>query len=231
MPIAEMRNISKVFKTKTGTVQALKDVSLSIEEGSFTVILGKSGSGKSTLLNILGFMDDPTSGKYYFDGEDVSNLSPDQKAVCRLEKIGFVFQQFNLIYSMTAFENIELPLGYRGIKKDERRRRVNEMLEFVGLSDRSAHKPGDLSGGQQQRVAIARALINDPAVILADEPTGNLDKKTSDDIIDLFVSLNEQGRTIVMVTHDPEIAGRANKVYHMEDGKLIEMSQYQSGIN
>ena len=231
MPIAEMRNISKVFKTKTGTVQALNEVSLSIEEGSFTVILGKSGSGKSTLLNILGFMDDPSSGEYLFDGSNALKLSSDEKAKYRLEKIGFVFQQFNLLYGMTAFENIELPLGYRGIKKDERIQRVNEMFEFVGLSDRSAHKPGDLSGGQQQRVAIARALINDPAVILADEPTGNLEKKTSDGIIDLFVSLNEQGRTIVMVTHDPEIAGRANKVYHMGDGKLIEMSQYQSGIH
>lgn len=222
MPIAEMRNISKVFKTKTGTVQALNEVSLSIEEGSFSVILGKSGSGKSTLLNILGFMDDPSSGEYLFDGIDALSLSSDEKAGYRLEKIGFVFQQFNLIYSMTAFENVELPLGYRGMETNERRERAEGMLKAVGLSERKDHKPQDMSGGEQQRVAVARALAGKPRLLLADEPTGSLDRESSESLISLMLKLHaEYKQTMIIVTHDEKIADLADNVYILDSGNII----------
>ena len=221
MPIAEMRNISKVFKTKNGTVKALKEVSLSIEEGSFTVILGKSGSGKSTLLNILGFMDDASSGEYLFDGSNTLKLSSVEKAKYRLEKIGFVFQQFNLIFSMTAFENVELPLGYRGMEINERRERVDGILRAVGLSERKDHKPQDMSGGEQQRVAVARALAGKPRLLLADEPTGSLDKESSESLISLMLKLHEEYRqTMIIVTHDEKIADFADNVYQMDLGEI-----------
>ncbi len=224
MPIAEMRNISKVFKTKTGTVQALNEVSLSIEEGSFTVILGKSGSGKSTLLNILGFMDDPSSGEYLFDGSNALKLSSSEKAKYRLEKIGFVFQQFNLIYSMTAFENVELPLGYRGIEINERRKRVDDMLKAVGLSERKDHKPQDMSGGEQQRVAVARALAGKPRLLLADEPTGSLDRESSESLISLMLKLHEKYKqTMIIVTHDEKMSDLADNVYILDRGNIIRM--------
>ena len=225
MPIVEMNNISRTFKTETGVVEALKNVSLKIEENSFTVILGKSGSGKSTLLNIMGFMDVPSSGEYLFDGKDTARLSSTEKAGYRLEKIGFVFQQFNLIYTMTAFENVELPLGYRNINRDERRRRVDELLSAVGLSERKTHKPSDMSGGEQQRVAVARALAGNPRLLLADEPTGNLDRESSKSLISLILKLREEyGQTMVIVTHDETLAEIADSVYCMDSGRITDIS-------
>ena len=224
MPFLELKNVNRIYRTNSGIVEALKNINIGIEDGSFTVILGKSGSGKSTLLNIIGMMDEPSSGEYYYNGEDTLKLSASQKAEFRLNKIGFIFQQFNLIYTMTAFENIELPLGYRGIKSDDRKKRVFEMLEFVGLSDRAGHKPQDMSGGEQQRIAVARALVGNPRVILADEPTGNLDKESADSLISLMLTLHgEYRQTMIIVTHDEKIACLADNVYRMDSGKITKV--------
>jgi putative ABC transport system ATP-binding protein len=217
----EMKNINKVYKMGEVTLEALKEVSLAIGPGEFISIMGPSGSGKSTLLNIIGCLDTPTDGSYFFEEKNVAGLSLDQLSSIRNRKIGFVFQNFNLLPYATTYENIELPMLFNGKSGKKRRQRVIELLEMVGLIKWQLHRPSELSGGQQQRVAIARALANDPAMILADEPTGNLDSKTGVEIMGLFVKLQEQGRTILMVTHDMNIAAYSQRTINLLDGRII----------
>jgi putative ABC transport system ATP-binding protein len=220
--IIEIDNVHKVYDTGAMKVPALCGVSLNVLSGEFVAIMGASGSGKSTLMNVLGCLDHPTSGTYRFDGTDVSRLNRKELAHLRNRKLGFVFQGFNLLKRHTAVENVELPLLYAGLSAAERRRRALEMLDLVGLGDRAHHMPNQLSGGQQQRVAIARAMVNQPQVILADEPTGNLDSRTGEEILGEFQRINrERGQTIVMVTHDPAIAEHAFRQVTVKDG-LIE---------
>jgi putative ABC transport system ATP-binding protein len=202
-------------------IHALNKVSLTIEEGEFLAIMGSSGSGKSTLMNLLGCLDRPSSGSYWLDGQDVSRLSSNNLAAIRNAKIGFVFQQFNLLPRASALENVELPMVYGRLKRRERKRRAQEALALVGLSERAYHRPAQLSGGQQQRVAIARALVNKPSVLLADEPTGSLDSQTSDEIMSTLVTFNQRGLTIVVVTHEPDVAAYAQRVVHFKDGEVI----------
>ena len=222
VPVVALRDITKFYQMGDVEVQALRGVDLEIWPGEMIAIMGPSGSGKSTLMNIVGCLDVPTGGQYFIDNQDVSRLNDDQLADIRCRKIGFVFQSFNLLSRTTALANVELPLIYAGISGRERRRRAEESLGLVGLGERIHHKPNELSGGQQQRVAIARALINQPSMILADEPTGNLDTKTSVEIMELFQRLNqERGMTIVFVTHNPETAEYCERVVHIRDG-LIE---------
>ena len=220
--VIETRNLSRVFKSGEFEVHALSGVDLIVERGEFVAVMGSSGSGKSTLLHILGCLDKPTSGEYFLDGVYVNRLDENELAAIRNEKIGFIFQSYNLLPRATALENVELPLMYsrrsKLIDPDEIARHA---LERVGLADRLTHKPKEMSGGQQQRVAIARALVNDPAIILSDEATGNLDSKTSLDIADLFVSLNESGKTILMITHEPEIARFSKRIVTFQDGRII----------
>jgi len=217
----EMEKISKVYKMGEVQLEALKEISLRIEPGEFISIMGPSGSGKSTLLNIIGCLDTPTGGSYYLEEEDVAGLGFDQLSTVRNRKIGFVFQNFNLLPYATTYENIELPMLFNGRSGKKRRERVLELLEMVGLVDWQHHRPSELSGGQQQRVAIARALANDPSLILADEPTGNLDSKTGEEIMGLFVKLQEQGRTILMVTHDNNIAAYSQRTIRLLDGRIV----------
>lgn len=218
--IAECRHISKTYGKGEGKTQALQDVSLIIERGEFVMILGESGSGKTTLLHILGLMDESTEGEYLFEGIDTGSLSEREKAKLRNKKLGFVFQKYHLIKIMTTMENIELPLGYAKKKKAERRKAANAMLRRVGLSEKLKAKVSELSGGQQQRVAIARALVGQPEIILADEPTGNLDSVTATEIMELFASLHKEGNTIIMITHNERLVSYASRVIRLKDGRL-----------
>lgn len=221
VPVIQARGLTKVYQMGDMEVQALRGTDLDIYPGEMVSIMGPSGSGKSTLMNIIGCLDVPSAGIYRLDGTDVSRLEDDQLAAIRSKKIGFVFQSFNLLARTTALANVELPLIYAGVGGRERHKRAAESLELVGLGNRLDHKPNELSGGQQQRVAIARALINQPKLILADEPTGNLDTKTSDEIMRLFQQLNrERGMTIIFVTHDPETAAYGQRVIHIRDGQI-----------
>lgn len=217
----EMKSIRKVYEMGKVSLEALKGISLRVEPGEFVSIMGPSGSGKSTLMNIIGCLDTPTDGSYFFEEKNVAGFSFDQLSSIRNQKIGFVFQNFNLLPYATAYENIELPMLFNGRPGKERRRRVLELLEMVGLVDWQDHRPTELSGGQQQRVAIARALANNPSLILADEPTGNIDSKTGQEIMGLFVELKRQGRTILMVTHDTTIAAYSERTINLLDGRVI----------
>ena len=216
-----LQDITKVYQMGDSEVRALDGVSVEIGEGEFAAIMGPSGSGKSTLMNILGCLDRPSSGSYLLDGQEVASLTDDQLAVTRNKKIGFVFQNFNLLARMTAHHNVALPLVYSGVTKKERADRASRALGMVGLANRMFHRPNELSGGQRQRVAIARALVNEPTIILADEPTGNLDSRSGEEIMDIFRELNRQGRTIILVTHEPDIAAHARRVITVKDGRII----------
>jgi len=219
---ASLRGISKTYYKPDGSVlvEALRRVDLDIDHGQYIAIMGASGSGKSTLMNILGCLDQPTAGQYLLDGRDVATLDDDQLSKIRGRKIGFVFQAFNLISELNTVENVEVPLFYQGIHRSERHRRAVEKLTLTGLADRLGHRPTELSGGQQQRVAIARALVTDPAVIMADEPTGNLDSKTGIAILDLLTQLHDEGLTILVVTHDERVAKRCQRVIRLRDGEI-----------
>jgi putative ABC transport system ATP-binding protein len=222
MELIETHNLAKIYKLGDVEVGALKDVSLTIKQGEFVAIMGHSGSGKSTLMNILGCLDKPTRGRYLLEGVDIGNLNRDQLSEIRSRKIGFVFQGFNLLSRTSAIENVELPMMYCGISLAERKQKSIRALRSVGLEGREHHHPNQLSGGQQQRVAIARALVNDAPIILADEPTGNLDSKTSDEIMDLFIKLNEMSNiTIILVTHEPDIAKYSRRIIKFLDGNII----------
>ena len=220
-PVIAVRNLVKTYAMGAVEVRALRGVSLTVERGDFVAIMGASGSGKSTLMNILGCLDGPTSGQYELDGVDVGGLDDVELAYIRNRKIGFVFQSYNLIPRTSAVANVELPLMYAGMKRHERRRIALLALEAVGLSDRVDHLPSELSGGQQQRVAVARALATRPAMILADEPTGNLDSESTREVLDIFARLNERGRTVVMITHESEVAAYAKRVVRLRDGMIV----------
>lgn len=218
----KLTSVDKIYDQGEGLkFQALKKINLTISKGEFIAIIGPSGSGKSTLMHILGLLDRPTSGKYELDGQDTSRLSEIHLAKIRNQKIGFVFQSFNLLSRTSALDNVALPLIYAGVSGKERLERARGVLEGVGLSDKLLSKPNQLSGGQQQRVAIARSLVNNPEIILADEPTGNLDTKTSQEIMDIFKKLNKEGRTIILITHEHEIAEQAKKIIRIKDGEII----------
>lgn len=223
--VIEGENLTKVYKMGQVEVHALRGLSLKIARGEVVAIMGPSGSGKSTLMNIIGCLDRPTSGEYILDGEQVSSMKDDQLASVRNRKVGFVFQSFNLLNRATALANVELPMRYSGVSRG-RRERATTALEAVGLLDRINHRPNELSGGQQQRVAIARALVNDPAIILADEPTGNLDTKSGEEIMRLLLSLNrDRGTTLIIVTHDPDVASQTQRAIHIRDGVIMEASE------
>ncbi|SDE47532.1 ABC transporter ATP-binding protein [Sporomusa acidovorans] len=216
-----LANITKTYQMGESVVAALAGISLDIREGEFTAIMGPSGSGKSTLMNILGCLDRPTSGSYLLDGLEVAALNDDELALTRNKKIGFVFQNFNLLPRITAIDNVALPLVYAGVAAKERKERAAEALASVGLDKRMDHLPNELSGGQRQRVAIARALVNEPTIIMADEPTGALDTKSGDEVMEIFMKLNSYGRTIILVTHEPDIAAYAKRVIHVRDGLIV----------
>ncbi|MCX6782574.1 MAG: ABC transporter ATP-binding protein [Candidatus Levybacteria bacterium] len=214
-------HLSKIYKTGDVETKALDDVSFDIKEGEFVAIMGSSGSGKSTLMHMIGALDTPTSGEYILDGENISQLSDDQLADIRNRKIGFVFQAFNLLPRRTAMQNVMLPMTYAGVPKEERLKKAKKYLEMVGLGDRLNHTSNQLSGGQMQRVAIARSLVNDPSIVLADEPTGNIASHQADEIMHIFQNLNEVGHTIVMITHEQDIAENAKRIIQLKDGKII----------
>jgi putative ABC transport system ATP-binding protein len=218
--IITLEKIVKNYKVGTFIVRALRSIDISINKNEYVAIMGPSGSGKSTLMNLIGCLDTPTSGRYILNNIDVSTMEDNQLADIRNNEIGFIFQTFNLLARYTALENVTLPLIYAGMSKADRVERAREVLDSVGLSDRITHKPMELSGGQRQRVAVARALVNKPSIILADEPTGNLDSKTSLDIMDLFDDIHELGNTIIVVTHEPDIAARAKRIIHLMDGEV-----------
>ena len=223
--LVEIRDICKIYNPGENEVKALDHVSLTIHENEFVAIIGQSGSGKSTLMNMLGCLDVPTSGSYYLHGQDVSHMSDDELSDVRNKEIGFIFQGFNLIAGLTALENVELPLIYRGVGKRERMRLADTALDKVGLAKRKTHKPSEMSGGQQQRVAIARAIAQAPPVILADEPTGNLDSGSTKEIMEILQKLHEEGRTVILITHDNEIAAQAKRVIKIIDGKIVQDSR------
>ncbi len=220
--IIKLKNLHKTYKNGKLEVKAVRGIDLDVQEGEFISIMGASGSGKSTMMNIIGCLDQLTDGKYILDGKDISNVKGNELSKLRNKKIGFVFQSFNLLPKLTTLQNVELPMIYAGIKKKERYEKAMNALDKVGLSDRVGHKPNELSGGQKQRGAIARALVNEPAIILADEPTGNLDSKSSIEIINIFQEININGSTIVMVTHEPEIAEYTKRIVTFRDGLIIE---------
>ncbi len=221
MSLIEIRNIYKIYNPGENEVRALDGIDLTVEHGEFLAIVGQSGSGKSTLMNMLGLLDIPTSGTYTLDGVDVANMTDDELSEIRNKEIGFIFQGFNLIPSLTAVENVELPLVYRGMKKEERNKLALEALERVGLSHRLDHLPKQMSGGQQQRVAIARAVAARPPIILADEPTGNLDSHSGVEVMKILHELHEEGRTVILITHDNDIANEAQRVIRIQDGQII----------
>jgi len=220
-PVIEIRNAVKRYGEGDAAIYALAGVNLKINPGEYVAIMGPSGSGKSTLMNMMGALDSMTSGEYLLDGIEIGKLNEDALSIVRGIKIGFIFQSFNLIPRTTAIANVELPLAYQGIKSKERRERALKALEIVGLSDRISHEPTELSGGQQQRVAVARALVTRPSLLLADEPTGALDSKSTQDLLNLFDQINQAGRTVVVITHEDEVAKRAKRVVRMRDGKII----------
>ena len=222
MSIIKTENLVRHFTVGTQTVEALRGVSLDIDRGEFVAIMGPSGSGKSTLMNIIGCLDSPTSGTYYLNNKNVSTLDDDALALIRNHEIGFVFQNFHLLARNTALDNVMLPLKYAGIDKSEQEEIAMEVIKSVDLESRAHHQPSELSGGQQQRVAIARALVNKPSILFADEPTGNLDSKTGDDVMNLFKNLHKQGQTIIVITHEIEVANQAERIISIKDGKIFE---------
>ncbi len=222
LSLIEVKDIYKIYNPGENEVRALDGINLTIERGEFVAIVGQSGSGKSTLMNMLGLLDVPSSGEYYLDGENVSHMTDDQLSEIRNKQIGFIFQGFNLISSLTAQANVELPLVYRGMKPEQRHKLSKEALERVGLSHRTNHLPKQMSGGQQQRVAIARAVAARPPIILADEPTGNLDSRSGEDVMKILNELHEEGRTIILITHDNGIAERAKRVIRIHDGQIVD---------
>jgi len=226
----KMHNVSKVYRTDLIETHALRELSLEVGAGEFVAVSGPSGSGKTTFLNIAGLLEDFESGSYQLDGRDVSRLSDDQRSKLRNEKIGFIFQSFNLIPDLNVFDNVDVPLRYRRMSAADRRERITSALELVGLASRMKHLPSQLSGGQQQRVAIARAIAGDPALLLADEPTGNLDSLMARQVMDLLEQINEMGTTTILVTHDPELARRAQRNIHIVDGQIADVSTFARGI-
>jgi putative ABC transport system ATP-binding protein len=221
-PAILVRDVTKTYVLGPIEVRALRDVSLRIDRGDFVAIMGSSGSGKSTLMNILGCLDVPTSGSYRIDGVDVRSLDEDDLADLRSRKIGFVFQSFNLVARTSAIANVELPLAYAGVDRATRQRRAQDALRAVGMANRLHHQPSELSGGQQQRVAVARAIVTNPTLILADEPTGNLDSHSTEDVLEIFAALNAEGRTVVLITHEPDVAEQAKRVISLSDGRVLE---------
>jgi putative ABC transport system ATP-binding protein len=228
--VIELKNLSKHYRADDIETAALAEIDLRIDEGEFVAVMGPSGCGKSTLLNIVGMIDSPSDGKYFFCGEDIARLPERRLVDLRKRYLGFVFQSFNLIDELTVYENVELPLLYQNVPRSRRRERVREVLELVNLQPRARHRPTQLSGGQQQRVAVARAVVTDPKLILADEPTGNLDTRNGEEVLGMLETLNEQGATILMVTHSPEHAVRAHRAVNMLDGRIVPATVQPRGV-
>ncbi len=228
-PVIDVSDVWKIYRTGSLEVEALRGVSFRIDVGEYVAVMGPSGSGKSTLMHILGCLDVPTTGTFLLAGEDVSAMSEEDLAHVRNQRIGFVFQQFNLLPSLNAWRNVELPLVYAGVERSVRKERALAALDMVGLASRVEHRPGELSGGQQQRVAVARALVTDPALILADEPTGNLDTASADDVLGLLLDLHRGGRTIVLITHESEVADAAERTMRIRDGQIVDAEPAEQG--